>query len=62
MDKPTKDNIKIARQCMDFSGITCDNKTCTNEYCPLNEVYDLVVTSNVQNNKEKNKSHICEGN
>jgi len=42
MDKSIKDNIKIARRCMNFSGIKCSNKTCTNEYCPLNEVYDCL--------------------
>ena len=40
MDKQTIDNIKLARQCMDFIGIKCDNKICTNEYCPLNKIYD----------------------
>ena len=41
MDKVTRDNIETARRCMNFSGIKCDNKGCTNEYCPLNEIYDL---------------------
>ena len=51
MDNPTKDNIKLARQCMDFSGIKCDNKTCTNEYCPLNYVYDSSFLNNTQEKK-----------
>ena len=40
MDKRTIDKIKIARRCMNFTGIKCNNKTCTNKYCPLNVVYD----------------------
>ena len=43
MDRIVIDNIKIARRCMNFSGIKCGNKGCTNEYCPLNQVYDTPV-------------------
>lgn len=34
-------NIKLARQCMDFQSITCANKGCINESCPLNKEYDV---------------------
>ena len=36
--KPTE--IKLARQCMNFQDIRCDNKECKNESCPLNQKYD----------------------
>ena len=32
-------DIKLARQCMDFKLIKCDNKECLNTSCPLNKVY-----------------------
>jgi hypothetical protein len=33
-------DIKIARQCLDFWGLGCDNKDCLNLTCPLNKEYD----------------------
>lgn len=33
-------DIKTARECMDFRNITCDNKDCINESCPLNKKWD----------------------
>ena len=33
-------DIKLARQCLDFRGLTCDNKNCLNESCPLNKKWD----------------------
>lgn len=32
--------IKIARQCLDYKLIKCDNKNCINVSCPLNKEYD----------------------
>ena len=31
---------KIARQCMNFKNLKCNNKDCTNESCPLNKKWD----------------------
>lgn len=35
-EKEIKEEIRLARQCMDYQGIKCKNKTCLNEFCPLN--------------------------
>ena len=35
-----EDKIKLARQCMNFQSIKCENKECKNESCPLNKKYD----------------------
>ncbi len=47
IDKQEKENalemqsdIKTARRCMNFKLLRCDNKDCSNEFCPLNKVYD----------------------
>jgi len=40
-----KDDIKIARQCMNFQNLRCNNKDCTNESCPLNKIYDSPKTN-----------------
>lgn len=39
-DNVLRDKIKTARRCMDFKSLSCDNKDCLNESCPLNKVYD----------------------
>ena len=33
-------DIKLARQCMNFQLIKCKNKQCLNLSCPLNKKYD----------------------
>ena len=34
-----QNDIKLARRCMDFKLIKCDNKDCLNLSCPLNIKY-----------------------
>ena len=34
------ESIILARQCMDFQGLKCNNKDCINTECPLNKVYN----------------------
>ena len=31
------DKLKIAKQCIDYQNIKCDNKDCLNKVCPLNK-------------------------
>lgn len=38
------DDIKLARQCLDFKGLCCNNKDCLNEFCPLNKKWDLTTS------------------
>ncbi len=40
--KKIKGDIILARQCMNFQLITCKNKECKNETCPLNKIHDAV--------------------
>lgn len=42
MNKKTKDEIKLARQCLNFTNINCKNKDCKAVYCPLNKKGDYV--------------------
>jgi hypothetical protein len=39
IEEMTKE-IQIARECLDFKGIKCNNPDCLNESCPLNKVYN----------------------
>jgi len=45
MDKKEKrlnlEEIKIARRCLNYQMIKCNNKDCLNKSCPLNVEYDL---------------------
>lgn len=47
-----KEDIKLARQCMDFQNIKCENKGCLNKSCPLNKVYDTQFKSKVKQVKK----------
>ena len=38
------DMRRIARQCLDYKGLSCDNKDCTNEDCPLNKKWDYTLS------------------
>ncbi len=40
MNKKEKWDIHIARQCLDFKGLKCDNKDCQAVRCPLNKEWD----------------------
>ena len=33
-------DLKLARKCMDWKNITCKNKYCIVESCPLNKIWD----------------------
>lgn len=33
-----EERIKLARQCLDFKSITCNNEDCKNYVCPLNKL------------------------
>ena len=35
-----QNDIKLARQCMDFKMLRCDNKNCLNEFCPLQKSWN----------------------
>ena len=35
-----QNDIKLARQCMDFKMLRCDNKECLNKSCPLQKSWD----------------------
>jgi len=40
--KEAKDKVRTARRCLNFvfRGFKCHNKSCLNEFCPLNKIYD----------------------
>jgi hypothetical protein len=35
--KKIMDELHLARQCIDFQHLICNNKTCLNKFCPLNK-------------------------
>ena len=35
-----KEELRLAKQCIDFKGIKCENKDCLNKICPLKEVLE----------------------
>ena len=39
MEKEIKEDIKSARQCLEFRNINCNNLDCKNIYCPLSKIW-----------------------
>lgn len=41
IDKVLEKEIKLIKQCIQYKNIKCENKSCKNKLCPLNENEEL---------------------